>query len=107
MKNKIIYLDDLGWIPNSDDEIEKMIEKYNELRKDKRKSKYSVSLENGEIAEVDFENDPDWALLLEYQDEFYDPMEIIFLIKRSLRTGNILIKQVMILNFILTKQSIF
>lgn len=73
MKDKIVYLDDLSWIPNPDDEIEKMIEKYDEQRKDEKKSKYSISLENGEIAEVDFEKDPDWALLLEYQDELYDP----------------------------------
>lgn len=50
-----------------------MIERYDERRKDKKKSKYSISLENGEVVDVDFENDPDWALLLEYQDELYDP----------------------------------
>lgn len=73
MKNKTIYLNDLSWVSNPDDEIEKMINDYEDRRKEKRKSKYIISLENGEVAEVDFENDPDWALLLEYQDEFYDP----------------------------------
>lgn len=53
MKDKIIYLDDLSWIPNPDDEIEKMIEKYDERRKDKKKSKYSISLENGEVVEIE------------------------------------------------------
>ncbi len=73
MKDRIVYFDELSWIPNPDDEIEKMIARYDERRKDKKKSKYTISLDNGEIAEVDFENDPDWALLLEYQDELYDP----------------------------------
>ena len=73
MKNKIVYLSDVSWISNLDDEIEKMIAMYDKRRKDKKKSKYTISLENGEVAEVDFENDPDWALLLEYQDELYDP----------------------------------
>lgn len=50
-----------------------MIERYDERRKDKKKSKNSISLENGGFVEVDFENDPDWALLLEYQDELFDP----------------------------------
>lgn len=73
MKNKTIYLDDLSWVSNPDDEIEKMINDYDDRRKEKKKSKYTISLKDGEVAEVDFENDPDWALLLEYQDEFYDP----------------------------------
>ncbi len=73
MKHETIYFNDVSWIPNPDDEIEKMLARYDERRKDKKKSKYTVSLENGEVAEVDFENDPDWALLLEYQDELYDP----------------------------------
>ena len=79
MKNEIIYFDDLSWIEDPNNDIDKMIDEYDEEKEEKRKTKFEIKHEDGTIQEVDFENDPDWSLLLEQQDELYDPNgEFIF-----------------------------
>jgi len=79
MKNEIIYFDDLSWIEDPNNDVDKMIDEYDEEKEERRKTKFEIKHEDGTIQEVDFENDPDWSLLLEQQDELYDPNgEFIF-----------------------------
>jgi len=79
MKHKVVYTDDLSWVEDPNKEIDKIVKKYDQEQEEKRKTKYEIKQDDGTILEVDFENDPDWAFLLEVQDEFYDPNgEFIF-----------------------------
>ena len=73
MKQDDILLNDMSWIADPTNEIDKLLEDFDVKKEEKRKTKYSIPLEDGKVEEVDFENDPDWAFLLEYQEELYDP----------------------------------
>ncbi len=82
MKTETIYLDDLSWIEDPSDMIDKLEQEYDENKKNKRKTKYQVSLENGDVMEVDFENDPDWPFLWNIKMNCLIPMEISFLTRK-------------------------
>ena len=77
MKTETIYLDDLSWIEDPSDMIDKLEQEYDENKKNKRKTKYQVSLENGDVMEVDFENDPDWPFLFDPNGDFIFNKKII------------------------------
>lgn len=72
MKNSIVYLDDVSWFEDPYNAIDRLMDEYDEEKEEKRKTKFDIKHEDGTIEVVDFENDPDWAFLLEQSDEFFD-----------------------------------
>lgn len=68
MANRIEYFDDLSWVVDPNNEIENMFKKH----KEKKKQKYRIPFEDGKIMEVDFKEDHEFSMLMEYQDELYD-----------------------------------
>jgi hypothetical protein len=73
MKHNEVLVGDFSWVEDPNNDIDKILEDFDIKREEKRKTKYSIKLEDGKVEEVDFENDPDWAFLLEYQEDCYDP----------------------------------